>query len=231
MSETPPRVTDELSAWLLEQLGAPAMVELTAWIAAANMFRGATRRCGSSPKASPRRARCRWPSPQPGTRRRHERGRVRTPPQPAVHRRLRDARLRLRRRGRRPGDVAAVGGRRPRGGARPAGLLGPHRHPSGAESAADPGATTRGVRRRITAQARSCPRADTSARSCDPGWCRNRSAARHQADRPSSTAVRPCRLLEFRALSPDVRSADSNRELCRSAGQSDARCWASRTGS
>jgi alkylhydroperoxidase family enzyme len=37
MSETPPRVTDELSAGLLEQLGAPAMVELTAWVAFANM--------------------------------------------------------------------------------------------------------------------------------------------------------------------------------------------------
>jgi alkylhydroperoxidase family enzyme len=37
MSETPPRVTDELSARLLEQLGAPALVELTAWVALANM--------------------------------------------------------------------------------------------------------------------------------------------------------------------------------------------------
>jgi AhpD family alkylhydroperoxidase len=37
MSETPPRVTDELSARLLEQLGAPAMVELTASVAASNM--------------------------------------------------------------------------------------------------------------------------------------------------------------------------------------------------
>jgi AhpD family alkylhydroperoxidase len=37
MSETPPRVTDELSARLLEQLGAPAVVELTAWVAFANM--------------------------------------------------------------------------------------------------------------------------------------------------------------------------------------------------
>jgi AhpD family alkylhydroperoxidase len=38
MSETPPQVTDELSARLLEQLGAPAMVELTAWIAASNLW-------------------------------------------------------------------------------------------------------------------------------------------------------------------------------------------------
>ena len=38
MSRTPPTVTDELSARLLEQLGAPAMVELTAWVALANQF-------------------------------------------------------------------------------------------------------------------------------------------------------------------------------------------------
>jgi alkylhydroperoxidase family enzyme len=37
MSETPPRVTDDLFARLLEQLGAPAMVELTAWVAFSNM--------------------------------------------------------------------------------------------------------------------------------------------------------------------------------------------------
>ena len=37
MSETPPRVTDEMSARLLEQLGAPAMVELTAVVGFANM--------------------------------------------------------------------------------------------------------------------------------------------------------------------------------------------------
>ncbi|MEX2552595.1 MAG: carboxymuconolactone decarboxylase family protein [Actinomycetota bacterium] len=37
MSETPPQVTDELSARLLEQLGAPALVELTAVVGFANM--------------------------------------------------------------------------------------------------------------------------------------------------------------------------------------------------
>ena len=37
MSETPPRVTDELSARLLEQLGATALVELTGWVAFSNM--------------------------------------------------------------------------------------------------------------------------------------------------------------------------------------------------
>jgi AhpD family alkylhydroperoxidase len=37
MSRTPPTVTDELSARLLEQLGAAALVELTAWIALANL--------------------------------------------------------------------------------------------------------------------------------------------------------------------------------------------------
>ena len=37
MSETPPRVTDALAARLLEQLGAPAMVELTAVVGFANL--------------------------------------------------------------------------------------------------------------------------------------------------------------------------------------------------
>ncbi len=44
MTDTPPRVTDELSARLLEQLGAPAMVELTAWVAFANL----TTRCNTA---------------------------------------------------------------------------------------------------------------------------------------------------------------------------------------
>ncbi len=38
MSQTPPTVTDELSARLLDQLGPAALVELTAWIALANMY-------------------------------------------------------------------------------------------------------------------------------------------------------------------------------------------------
>jgi alkylhydroperoxidase family enzyme len=38
MSQTPPTVTDELSARLLDQLGPPALVELTAYVALANMY-------------------------------------------------------------------------------------------------------------------------------------------------------------------------------------------------
>jgi alkylhydroperoxidase family enzyme len=64
MSHTPPTVTDELSARLLEQLGAPAMVELTAWIALANQFtrtncalgieaQGFATACGLAPLAQP----------------------------------------------------------------------------------------------------------------------------------------------------------------------------------
>lgn len=37
MSQTPPTVTDELSARLLHQLGAPALVELTAYIGVSNL--------------------------------------------------------------------------------------------------------------------------------------------------------------------------------------------------
>lgn len=38
MSHTPPTVTDEMSARLLDALGAPALVELTAFIAVANLM-------------------------------------------------------------------------------------------------------------------------------------------------------------------------------------------------
>ena len=64
MSQTPPTVTDELSARLLEQLGAPAMVELTAFIALANVparsnvalgieAQGFSAACGLAPLALP----------------------------------------------------------------------------------------------------------------------------------------------------------------------------------
>lgn len=64
MSQTPPTVTDDTSARLLEQLGAPALVELTAFIAAANMAsrnnvalgveaQGFSEACGLRPLAEP----------------------------------------------------------------------------------------------------------------------------------------------------------------------------------
>jgi alkylhydroperoxidase family enzyme len=64
MSQTPPTVTDALSARLLEQLGAPALVELTAFIAAANLVSrnntalgiravGLAAACGLPPLAEP----------------------------------------------------------------------------------------------------------------------------------------------------------------------------------
>jgi alkylhydroperoxidase family enzyme len=64
MSQTPPTVTDEMSARLLEQLGAPALVELTAFIAMANLMartntafgieaQGFSAACGLVPLAEP----------------------------------------------------------------------------------------------------------------------------------------------------------------------------------
>ncbi|PRQ06690.1 carboxymuconolactone decarboxylase family protein [Enhygromyxa salina] len=64
MSQTPPTVTDEMSAALLEQLGAPALVELTSFVAAANMgartntalgieAQGFAASCGLQPLAQP----------------------------------------------------------------------------------------------------------------------------------------------------------------------------------
>jgi len=38
MTQTPPTVTDEMSAWLLDQLGEAAMVELTAYVSLANFY-------------------------------------------------------------------------------------------------------------------------------------------------------------------------------------------------
>lgn len=67
MTQTPPSVTDELSARLLEALGAPAMVELTAFVAVANLVsrtntalgiesQGFAAACDLRPLAEPSRA-------------------------------------------------------------------------------------------------------------------------------------------------------------------------------
>ena len=59
MSQTPPTVTDEMSAALLEELGAPALVELTARIAFMNCFRpDATSHSASTRRSSRRPAAC-----------------------------------------------------------------------------------------------------------------------------------------------------------------------------
>jgi alkylhydroperoxidase family enzyme len=66
MSQTPPTVTDELFARLLEQLGEPAMVELTSFIALSNFIarsntafgisaQGFSDACGLPPIAAPSR--------------------------------------------------------------------------------------------------------------------------------------------------------------------------------
>jgi alkylhydroperoxidase family enzyme len=64
LTQTPPTVTDELSARLLKQLGAPALVELTAYAAMANQMargnvalgveaEGFSASCGLAPLAQP----------------------------------------------------------------------------------------------------------------------------------------------------------------------------------
>lgn len=66
MSQTPPTVTDDLSARLLEALGAPALVELSAFVALANVYtrtniafgidaQGLAASCGLKPLAEPSR--------------------------------------------------------------------------------------------------------------------------------------------------------------------------------
>src|SRR3954470_17728806 len=66
MTQTPPTVTDEMSARLLEQLGAAALVELTSYIGLANLYarsnvslgiegQGFASSCGLAPLAEPSR--------------------------------------------------------------------------------------------------------------------------------------------------------------------------------
>ena len=66
MSQTPPTVTDEMSARLLDALGAPALVELTAFISLTNLYtrmnvaagiesQGLAASCGLTPLAEPSR--------------------------------------------------------------------------------------------------------------------------------------------------------------------------------
>ena len=72
MTETPPRVTDELSARLLEQLGAPAMVELTAIVAAANMAARSNTALGIESQGFSKVCVLPLARPSAGSRRRHE---------------------------------------------------------------------------------------------------------------------------------------------------------------
>ena len=66
MSETPPRVTDELFARLLGQLGAPAMVELTSLVGFANMNTRGNTAMGIESQGFSKA--CKLPLAQPSTR-------------------------------------------------------------------------------------------------------------------------------------------------------------------
>ena len=118
MTVTPPTVTDEMVAHLVDELGAPAVVELTQMVALENMrsrFNSAAglQSQGYSDVCELPLAKPVVPSTSCRERSLRRDGRLRRPPQPALHGRLRDARLGRRRRGRAAGDVAAVGRRRP----------------------------------------------------------------------------------------------------------------------
>jgi alkylhydroperoxidase family enzyme len=66
MTETPPRVTDELFARLLENLGAPAMVELTTVVGFANMSTRGNTAMGIESQGFSKA--CRLPLAQPAAR-------------------------------------------------------------------------------------------------------------------------------------------------------------------
>jgi alkylhydroperoxidase family enzyme len=95
MTSTPTTVTDELSASLLERLGPAALASSPCSSALPTWRAGSTRHTASRRRATPMPARFRWPGipRSPAWRPRHDRGPVRRPSRPAVHDRLRDARL------------------------------------------------------------------------------------------------------------------------------------------
>ena len=66
MSETPPRVTDELSDRLLDQLGAAALVELNVWVGFANMTTRGNTAMGIESQGFSKA--CKVPLAQPSTR-------------------------------------------------------------------------------------------------------------------------------------------------------------------
>ncbi len=66
MSVTPPQVTDDLSARLLAALGAPAMVELVASVAFANMSTRANTAMGIEAQGFSRACRLPLAEPSPG---------------------------------------------------------------------------------------------------------------------------------------------------------------------
>jgi AhpD family alkylhydroperoxidase len=66
MTETPPRVTDEMAASLLEQLGAPALVELTAVVGFANLTARGNTAMGIESQGFSKT--CALPLAQPSTR-------------------------------------------------------------------------------------------------------------------------------------------------------------------
>ena len=119
MTSTPTTVTDELSASLLERLSPAALVELTVFIGFANLAGRVNTAHGITSQGYSMPARFRWPGAprSPARRPRHDRGPVRRPSRPALHGRLRDARLGGRRGGRAAGVLAAVGRRGPFAGA------------------------------------------------------------------------------------------------------------------
>ena len=116
MSTTPLTVTDEMVASLLDHLGEEALVELTMMIAIENERARFNSAAGLQAQGYSDVCEVPLPGSRPCTpyRRAHEHGqqvrhrRLRRAPEPAVHRGVRDARLGGRRRGRAPGDVAAL---------------------------------------------------------------------------------------------------------------------------
>ena len=144
----------------------------------------------------------------------HVRGPVRRPPRPALHGRLRDARLGRRRRGRRAGDLAAVGRDRcgcARRGARPARVPGADGDPQGARPAAR---RTRGGARSTSASgcpSRCSPPRTWPTTSSSPRACRSRCSPCWRRSRPPSARCSCCARCSTRRTTRSPRRSASPR--------------------
>ena len=193
MSTTPLTVTDEMVAGLVEPPGLGGRRRAHPDGGAGEQARALQLRCRACrARATPTSASL--PLAVPVRRGVSADGRLRSAPQPAVHGGLRDARLGRRRRGRAPGDLAALGGRRPRRGPRRARLPGADHHPALPQPAA---------------HARAPPGGPTSARGC-PSRCSPPPTSPRTSSWPTASR-RPCCWCWRRSARPSGRCSCSAR--------------------
>ena len=209
MTATPPAVTDEMVAGLRRELDDAELVELTMMVAVENVRSRFNSALGLTSQGF--KDRCEIPARGAGDRPRgaHALAAFDRHRRLLFTRRLPDAGQRRRRRGRRPGHLAALVGGRPRRRRRPAGLPGADHHPAGARPAGLGAGAAGDLRRPVAARA-----------AADRRRAGRRGPRRRSRRRPPSSASRcrwPCWSCWRRSPRPSGRSSSCARcSACRS---------------